>query len=208
MGASSIPSGSYKAALRYDVMYTLLEVFSGIFVAEQAQKGLSLLKGKVGQAVAAPCVTLIDDPLLPGGFASTPFDAEGVATRTKSVIENGVLTTLLYNLKTAGQGRRGHHRQRRQRRIRRPGQDRAPSTSTSSPASSARGALRQDGPGRADHGFGGHPRRGQTRPPVISPCRPRASGSRMERSPGPWSRSPWLATSTTCSRALPTWAAT
>lgn len=101
VGASSIPSGSYKAALRYDVMYTLLEVFSGIFVAEQAQKGLSLLKGKVGQTIAAPCVTLIDDPLLPGGFASTPFDAEGVATRTKAVIENGVLTTLLYNLKTA-----------------------------------------------------------------------------------------------------------
>ncbi|MBQ7656835.1 MAG: TldD/PmbA family protein, partial [Clostridia bacterium] len=38
---------------------------------------------------------------LPGGLASQPFDAVGVAARTNAVIENGKLTTLLHNLKTA-----------------------------------------------------------------------------------------------------------
>lgn len=43
----------------------------------------------------------MDDPLLKGGLATCPFDDEGVASRTKAVIENGKLTTLLHNLKTA-----------------------------------------------------------------------------------------------------------
>lgn len=51
--------------------------------------------------IAAPCVTLMDDPHMKGGAASRPFDGEGVATRVKQVIEGGRLTTLLHNLKTA-----------------------------------------------------------------------------------------------------------
>lgn len=82
-------------------MADLLQTFSSVFSADAAQKGLSLLAGKEHSQIAAPCVTLVDDPLLPGGFASRPFDGEGVATYTKKVIENGVLTTLLHNLKTA-----------------------------------------------------------------------------------------------------------
>ena len=31
-----------------------------------------------GETIAAPCVTLMDDPLLPHGNGSRPFDAEGV----------------------------------------------------------------------------------------------------------------------------------
>ena len=62
---------------------------------------MSLLAGKEGEKIAADCVTLMDDPHMPGGLASSPFDAEGVATKVKAVIENGKLTTLLHNLKTA-----------------------------------------------------------------------------------------------------------
>ena len=62
---------------------------------------MSLLNGREGEAIAAPCVTLMDDPLLPGGFSSYPFDDEGVACRTKAVVEAGVLKTLLHNRKTA-----------------------------------------------------------------------------------------------------------
>ena len=62
---------------------------------------MSLLAGREGETIAAECVTLMDDPHLKGGEASSPFDAEGVATQVKAVIENGRLTTLLHNLKTA-----------------------------------------------------------------------------------------------------------
>lgn len=99
--AAPVPSGTYRAIIHSRCMPDLLGVFSDVFSAENAQKGMSLLAGKEGEVIAAPCVTLMDDPLLPGGLASRPFDAEGVAARPKAVIEGGRLTTLLHNLKTA-----------------------------------------------------------------------------------------------------------
>lgn len=99
--AKSVPSGEYAVLLRNDAAGSVLRTFSGIFNAENAQKGLSLLKGREGDTIAAPCVSIVDDPLRDGSMASSPFDDEGVATYTKNVVENGVLKTLLHNLKTA-----------------------------------------------------------------------------------------------------------
>ena len=101
LNASPIPSGSYRTIIDRRCMPDLLSVFAGVFSADAAQKGMSLLKGREGEIIAADCVTLMDDPHLEGGLASCGFDAEGVATRVKAVIENGRLTTLLHNLKTA-----------------------------------------------------------------------------------------------------------
>ena len=101
LDAVQAPSGGYRVLLRSDVAGTLLATFSGIFSAESAQRGLSRLKGREGERVAAACVTLMDDPHRPSSASSAPFDGEGVATFPKAVIEGGVLTTLLHNLKTA-----------------------------------------------------------------------------------------------------------
>ncbi len=99
--ARQAPSGAYRTLLRSDVAGTLLSTFSGVFSADNAQRGLSRLKGREGEVVAAQCVTLMDDPHRPGSASSAPFDGEGVATVPKAVIEDGRLTTLLHNLKTA-----------------------------------------------------------------------------------------------------------
>lgn len=99
--ASSIPSGNYEIILRTDAARSMLRTFAGIFSADNAQKGLSLLRGREGEKIASDCVTLVDDPLRKGSMASAPFDDEGVATYKKNVVENGTLKTLLHNLKTA-----------------------------------------------------------------------------------------------------------
>ena len=99
--AAPVDSGVYRAVIRRDAMRSLLSTFSGIFSAENAQKKMSLLEGREGEQIAAECITLMDDPLLPGGTASSPFDGEGSACRTKAVIENGILKTLLHSRKTA-----------------------------------------------------------------------------------------------------------
>lgn len=101
LGGGPVKSGPCRVLLRNDVAAALLSTFSGIFSADNAQKGLSRLKGLEGEAVAAPCVTLLDDPHRPDSPSSAAFDGEGVATRRKAVIESGTLTTLLHNLKTA-----------------------------------------------------------------------------------------------------------
>jgi len=101
LGGSPVEAGASRVILRNDAMSSLLRTFSGIFSAEAAQQKMSLLAGREGQTIASPVVTLMDDPLLPGGLASCPFDAEGSASRTKAVIDGGVLTTLLHSRKTA-----------------------------------------------------------------------------------------------------------
>ena len=96
-----VPSGRYGVLIRNTTAAALLSTFSGIFSADNAQKGLSRLKDREGQDVAAKCVTIVDDPHRPGSAASAPFDGEGVATKRKAVVEGGRLNTLLLNLKTA-----------------------------------------------------------------------------------------------------------
>lgn len=101
LGAETIKSKNYPVILRRDVANTMLATFSSIFSAENVQKDLSLLKGKLGAVIANENVTIIDDPLMKNGLSSTSFDAEGVATETKEVVLNGILNTFLHNLKTA-----------------------------------------------------------------------------------------------------------
>lgn len=101
LDAAPCESGEMPVLLRNTAMSDLLATFTGVFSADAAQKGMSLLAGKEGEMIADPCVTLVDDPLLPGALHSRAFDAEGVATHTKNLVENGKLNTLLHNLKTA-----------------------------------------------------------------------------------------------------------
>ena len=101
LGAGRLSSGAYPVVLRNNAMADLLSTFCGVFSADNAQKGMSLLAGKEGQKIASEHVTVVDDPLMPYGLGSCPFDREGAATMTKAVVERGALTTLLHNRKTA-----------------------------------------------------------------------------------------------------------
>ena len=101
LGGGTPNSGTYPVIFNSEAMASLLIVFSSVFSSENAQKGLSLLAGKEGQTIAAPCVTLVDDPFHPESPEPINFDGEGCPTYTKNVIENGVLKTLLYNMTTA-----------------------------------------------------------------------------------------------------------
>ena len=82
-------------------MATLLMTYASVFSAEAAQKGMSLLNGKEGEKIAADFITIVDDPSYHNSVMKRSFDGEGVATYAKNVVEDGVLTTLLHNLKTA-----------------------------------------------------------------------------------------------------------
>jgi len=101
LGAAPAESGCFPVVLENRAVCALFGAFNGVFFAENAQKGFSLLAGKEGETIAAPCVTLRDDGVCPHSLHSAPFDGEGVATQQTTVIENGVLRTLLYNTKSA-----------------------------------------------------------------------------------------------------------
>ena len=115
IGATVIPTGKYDVVIDGAQMRSLLSAFSSAFSAKNALLGMSRLKGKEGEKIAADIVTITDDPMREGCPVQTPFDDEGVATYKKTVVENGVLKTMLYDLTTAiktgktttGNGRRG-----------------------------------------------------------------------------------------------------
>lgn len=101
IGAASVPSGKYNVVFTGNAFAQLLTTYDSVFSAEAAQKGMSLLKDKEGEKIAAELVTIIDDPLYKDSPVKRTFDGEGVATYKKNIIENGVLNTLLHNLSTA-----------------------------------------------------------------------------------------------------------
>ena len=80
------------------------ELLGDFFVAVDGYsifRRASFLVGRLGETVAAPALTVIDDGRMRGGVGSRPFDGEGLATRRTVVVENGVLKNYLLNTYTA-----------------------------------------------------------------------------------------------------------
>ena len=61
----------------------------------------SFLGEKLGQKIFASGIHIIDDPLRPRGLRSRPFDAEGIAGRSRHLVEDGVLKTWILDCATA-----------------------------------------------------------------------------------------------------------
>ena len=99
--AGLVESGKYSVVLSGKQMRTILSAYVSAFSARTAQMGMSLLAGKEGEKIASDIVNITDDPMREGVSIQTNFDAEGVAAYRKSIVENGVLKTLLHNRETA-----------------------------------------------------------------------------------------------------------
>jgi len=66
------------------------------------QKRTTPLLGRLGEQVLDPRITITDDPLLPLGLASAPFDDEGVCGARLDLFHKGVFQNFVYDLQTAG----------------------------------------------------------------------------------------------------------
>jgi PmbA protein len=98
-----LPAGRYPVILHPEVAVDLLGLVAGMLSAEAVLKQRSLFAGKLGQAIASPLLTLVDDGRLPSGLGSEPWDGEGLPTRRNVLIQNGELQTYLHTLKTAAE---------------------------------------------------------------------------------------------------------
>lgn len=77
----------------------LLGAMSGPSVARRS----SFLLDRLGEAIFAEGINIIDDPLRPRGLRSRPFDGEGLPTGRQALIENGVLVNWLMDSASARQ---------------------------------------------------------------------------------------------------------
>jgi PmbA protein len=77
----------------------LLGAISGPAIA----RGTSFLKDRLGQRIFPEAITITEDPHRRRGHRSKPFDAEGLPNRRRAIIDRGVLTTWLLDLRSARQ---------------------------------------------------------------------------------------------------------
>ncbi|MFX0125218.1 MAG: TldD/PmbA family protein [Candidatus Hodarchaeota archaeon] len=70
---------------------------------EAAQAGESYLgTDKLGKKIGSDYVTIIDDPTIPGSYGYYLYDAEGVPSRPRYLIKNGIFKEMLHNRESAG----------------------------------------------------------------------------------------------------------
>ena len=81
----------------------LLGHLAGAISGSSVARGTSFLKDRMGTALFAPHVTVIDDPHRLRGLRSKPFDGEGVANSRRALIDKGMLTTWLLDCASAKQ---------------------------------------------------------------------------------------------------------
>jgi PmbA protein len=89
----------YDKRIATSLMGHLLSGITGSSIA----RGTSFLKDDMGKALFQPSVTIVDDPHRQRGMGSRPFDGEGLPTRKMNVIDKGVLTTWIMDLRSARQ---------------------------------------------------------------------------------------------------------
>ncbi len=82
---------------------SILSHFAAAISGAAVARGTTFLKDRLGERVFAPGIEIVDDPLRRRGLRSQVADAEGVATRRCSLVEDGVLTTWLLDSRSARQ---------------------------------------------------------------------------------------------------------
>lgn len=91
MGQTKIASGKYDMLIENRTAGRLLYMFVRPMSARALQQKSSYLDGMLGKEIASPVLTVIDDPLIEGGFASRLYDGQGIAAKKRIMIEKGVL---------------------------------------------------------------------------------------------------------------------
>jgi PmbA protein len=80
-----------------DVSRSILGSFAGCIVGGALFRKSSYLLEREGSEVAAPTISIVDDPLIPRAPGSRPYDGEGLRSRKNVVVEAGVLKSFLFD---------------------------------------------------------------------------------------------------------------
>ncbi|MEW5945225.1 MAG: TldD/PmbA family protein [bacterium] len=100
--AAAPPSGKFPVIFDPSIAGLLVhEAFGHNSEADHVLSGESIISDKLGQRIASPLVTIVDDPTHPGAWGSFDYDAEGTPAVRRVLIENGVVKGLLHSLETA-----------------------------------------------------------------------------------------------------------
>jgi len=91
LGARRLPTRQAPVMFQADVAVGLLRSFIGAIRGGALYRKASFLLDRLGEPVFPEFVRIHEQPLLPRGLASAAFDSEGVATRARDFISEGIL---------------------------------------------------------------------------------------------------------------------
>jgi len=103
--ADPAPAGPMMVVLSSQAGGTMIhEAVGHGLESDLAQEGLSVYSFRLGEQIASPFITVIDDPTLPGRRGSYVFDDEGTHAQRTVLIEAGILKGYLYDRLAAMKG--------------------------------------------------------------------------------------------------------
>ncbi|MDD1740144.1 MAG: TldD/PmbA family protein [Methanothrix sp.] len=103
LGGGKAESGTFDVLLRPQAVAELLEsTLIPALLADNVQKGRSVLASRRGDMIASERLVIVDDGLLAGGIDSSAFDGEGVPSQKTVLVDGGILQGYLYDSYAAG----------------------------------------------------------------------------------------------------------
>lgn len=97
------PSGAFPVVYDERVASGLVGHMLGAINGSAIARGASWLRDGMGRRILPAGFEVVEDPLIARGRASRPFDAEGIAARRRTLVEDGILKSWVLDLATARQ---------------------------------------------------------------------------------------------------------
>jgi PmbA protein len=97
LGATKPASRRLTVVLDPFVAASFLGIIAGTLNGEAVVKGRSLFRDRLGDAIASPAFTLVDDPTNPLAYTATELDGEGLAARRNVLVDGGVLQRFVHS---------------------------------------------------------------------------------------------------------------
>jgi|HubBroStandDraft_5_1064220.scaffolds.fasta_scaffold10569_2 PmbA protein len=102
LGARRMPTQRVPIVFAPEVARSLVGSVFEAASGDSIWRSASFLAGKLGEPIAVPALTIVDDHAMllstgAGGFGTSPFDGEGLPSQRNIVVEAGVLRTYLLN---------------------------------------------------------------------------------------------------------------
>lgn len=97
IGARSVPSARVPVIMHPDIAASWLAEMIDAWSGESVLKQSSWLTGRLGETIASPLVSIVDDGKLVRGLGTSPYDGEGVRTRRNLLLDRGRLAMFMYD---------------------------------------------------------------------------------------------------------------
>lgn len=99
----AVQPSTERVTIVFDPFVTaqFLSILGETMTGDAVAKGYSLFANRLGETVASPLITLVDDPTNPKMFTASETDGEGLASRRNTLIDSGELSMFLHNAYSA-----------------------------------------------------------------------------------------------------------